>query len=117
MLLLTLVISCLPSRKKMKDNTGVLSLSFLFSQSFFMQNANFQSPNCSFQMFSSFKLVWLSNFPPSQSKFGYCFCKASIQGSIGLPPEVAKEIIFFPERLFSSMKVLMIVGATYHQMG
>ena len=34
-----------------------------------------------------------------------------------LPPEVAKGITVLPEKSYSSRKVLMMVGATYHQMG
>ena len=34
-----------------------------------------------------------------------------------LLPEVANRKIFLPEKSLLSRKVLMIVGATYHQMG
>ena len=34
-----------------------------------------------------------------------------------LPPEVANRKIFLPEKSLLSRNVLMIVGATYHQMG
>ena len=34
-----------------------------------------------------------------------------------LPPEVANSTIFLPEKSYCSRNVLMIVGATYHQIG
>ena len=34
-----------------------------------------------------------------------------------LPPEVAKGIMVLPLKSYASMKVLMMVGAVYHQMG
>ena len=59
----------------------------------------------------------LSILPSRMSVFGALPFRAAAVLPKPLPPEVANRKIFLPEKSLLSRNVLMIVGATYYQMG
>lgn len=66
--------------------------------------------------FASFGLP-LRTAPSTMVAFGALTCKLATALPKPEPPEVANRTIFLPEKSYASKKLLMIVGATYHQIG
>ena len=61
--------------------------------------------------------AWFSVLPAFQLISGYCALNSSLALSMLLPPEVAKKMTVLPLNPYASIKVLMMVGAVYHQTG
>jgi len=71
-----------------------------------------------FTQFSiSFLFALFKSFPSTISAPGADGCNSFTVFPKPLPPEVANKTIFLPVRSYFSRNVLMMVGATYHQIG